>query len=118
MPASMSATGRMEVGTSEMSAENVVTGQASMFVPPTPGATGQTVPEEALPQEGLTSLGDGTRPSQVLFRVGGEPHTWGATGSGEPRGKIPSQCSSSLMTRRRREIGAPSSRGSDLRSAP
>jgi hypothetical protein len=55
--------GRAEAGAFEASVENVAVGQVSVPMPPTLAATGWTVLEEVLLQEGSASPGDGTGPS-------------------------------------------------------
>jgi hypothetical protein len=59
--ATMSVTGQTKMGMSEASAEDAVMGWVSVPISPTPAATGRTVLEEALPQEGsaLSSVGAG-----------------------------------------------------------
>jgi hypothetical protein len=63
MPTFVSAMGRAEAGAFEASVENVAVGQVSVPMPPTLAATGWTVLEEVLLQEGSASPGDGTGPS-------------------------------------------------------
>jgi hypothetical protein len=88
VPAATSAMGQKEAGVSEVSAEDMATGQVSMPVSPTPATTGHTVLEEALLQEGSTLPGVGAGPSQSLVQVGDKPQHGEAPESGGPRGKI------------------------------
>jgi len=79
MQVAASAVGRMGEGAPEVSLTDVVIGQASALMSPSPSTTGGAALEELLPQEGSAPLGISVEPSRSLVRVGGDPHTWGGS---------------------------------------
>lgn len=100
----------------EASTKNVAMSQVSVPVPPTPTATGWTVPKEALPQEGSASPGVRAGPSQALVWVGSEPLAWGGARIQWAERQNPKSMFFVLNDREAKDWG-PYRLGLDLRSA-